>query len=544
MRGVTFYGLTLSLAYNLAMMSHDLNHHKSEERLVAFRHARWLAAGTGAVAVAAVAAVAITVTLEPSANVGGLSSGALGINVAPWDGVYTGSSAAVMQPLLSAAGIGLLRYGGSTADYYDWKTNTSITNCLPYNSTASFASPCASTDSLDFAQFSKQAKAIGANTLVAVNYGSGTPTEAAAWVTAAKNNGAEKVARWEVGNETYSCAEVNNELAGAPAYYKGYHPAMGSAAGQYQSCPQTTQGLAEGTRTLATSYADNALLFMKAMKKADSSAVIGVPWAFSTSMQTYSVADANEWNNTVLGTDGAYVGFVDAHWYPFSFSGSTGGYNPSDAQVLHSLQTIPSLYASIRAGLATHDPTAGVVIGETAVSSSPTTAVCTPVGALFAAGDTLSWLAAGAKSVDWWDLNNYGNTGTSCSNPDYGLFTSAAQPAAGTPYYGYLLASLLAKPGAHLKVLSTSDRTDVLAYQSVLPNGKHAVAFINLNTSAARTVRFSDTAGLTGTLSSWAYSAGTQNSAQSTVVSGTMPAASIASGIRLPAESVTVLETQ
>ena len=33
-------------------------------------------------------------------------------------------------------------------------------------------------------------------------------------------------------------------------------------------------------------------------------------------------------------------------------------------------------------------------------------------------------LAAGAKSVDWWDMNNYGNTTASCVNPDYGMFFS------------------------------------------------------------------------------------------------------------------------
>jgi hypothetical protein len=185
-----------------------------------------------------------------------------------------------------------------------------------------------------------------------------------------------------------------------------------------------------------------------------------------------------------------------------------------------------------------------VVIGETATSSSATTTVCTPVGALFAAGDTLSWLAAGARSVDWWDLNNEGNTGATCTKPDYGLFTSAAKPATETPYYGYLLASALARPGARVGFLTTSDAADVLAYQSVLPGGRHAVAFINTDPSATPTVTFSAPSGLTGTLRSSSYSAGAQSATQSRVVTGTTSAASIASGITLPAESITVLETR
>ncbi|HSZ42040.1 MAG TPA: hypothetical protein VK817_18955 [Trebonia sp.] len=69
----------------------------------------------------------------------------------------------------------------------------------------------------------------------------------------------------------------------------------------------------------------------------------------------------------------------------------------------------------------------------------------TPAGALFAAG-VLSWLAADAGSVEWWDPNNYGNDTSSCTTPDYGFVTSSSPPVAATPYYGYLLASVLARP--------------------------------------------------------------------------------------------------
>ena len=69
---------------------------------------------------------------------------ALGLNTAPWDYIYAADTSAgggvnTIQPLLKAAGIGLLRYGGgSYADYYDWQTNSNIQNCLPDDPTASF----------------------------------------------------------------------------------------------------------------------------------------------------------------------------------------------------------------------------------------------------------------------------------------------------------------------------------------------------------------------------------------------------------------------
>jgi hypothetical protein len=480
-----------------------------------------------------------------------LSAAPLGLNTAPWDYIYAANTSAsggvnVIQPLLQAAGITMLRYGGgSWADEYDWQTNTDIYGCLPDDPTASFTSSCASADSLGFAQFSQQARAIGAQSFVTVNYGSGTPAEAAAWVTQAESTPGQGVARWEVGNENYGCWEVDNELAGPPENFQGYTPnTYTTVNGVYENptCPQVTEGDAAGTQTLATSYAVNARQFLLAMKAADPAAQIGVPWAFGSDVPGAVVPDNTEWNNTVLGADGKYASFVDAHYYPFTFSGSTGGANPTDQQVLQSLFQIPSLYGEIRSELNAHAPWASVVVGETGVSNNETTTVCTPAGALFAAGDVLSWLAAGAKSVDWWDMNNYGNSTASCVNPDYGLFTSSSPPVPDTPYYGYLLASLLAQPHALLGPLHTSDASDVLAYQSLLPGGKLAVALINTDTSAAEKVTFH--APLSGTLQTWSYSAGNQNSGNSNIVTGTAPAASFAGGITLPAESVTVLETR
>ena len=495
-----------------------------------------------------------------------LSSLALGLNAAPWDYIYAANTSAsggvdVIQPLLQAADIGLLRYGGgSYADYYDWQTNTDIQTCIwgnpfgsftgapfPYDTTAPFTgASCDSTDSLPFDQFAAQAKAIGAQSLVTVNYGSGTPAEAAAWVSHARTSG-DGVALWEVGNENYGCWEVNNWLAQAAENFQGYKPNDYSTVnGVYENptCPQVTQGDAKGTQTLATSYAVNARPFLAAMKQADPSARIGVPWAFGSDVAGAAVPDNTEWNNTVLGQDGRYAGFVDAHYYPFSFSGATGGANPGDQQVLQSLMAVPSLYRQIRGELDAYAPRAQVVVGETGVSNNETTTVCTPTGALFAAGDVLSWLAAGAQSVDWWDMNNYGNTGSTCTNPDYGMFTSGSPPVAETPYYGYVLASVLARPHALLSALGTSDPADVLAFQSRLPGGQEAVAFLNTNTSAAQKVTFRPAEPLSGQLRTWTYSAGNQNATNSAIVQGTASSSSLAHGITLPPESMVVLEAR
>ena len=508
-------------------------------------HGRVLFAGacTALAVLAAVTAVPTAASMastQAAAAPVTLSAAPLGVNVATWDYLYYASgSVNVIQPLLKAAGVNQLRYGGgSIADAYDWQTNTDIENCLPNDPAASFTSGCASKDTLGFAQFSRQARAVGAQSLVTVNYGSGTPALAAAWVKQAARTPGQGVGLWEVGNESYGCWEVNNELAGPPARYQGYVP----QGGDNKTCPMATRGLAAGMQMMAASYAVNAKRFLAAMKAADPKAVIGVPWVFGSDGSRSPAAGGNEWNNTVLKADGKYVSFVDAHWYPFGFSGGTGGSNPTDQQVLRSLFQVPSLTWQIRNELRAYDPAASFILGEAGVSYNETLTTCTPAGAVFAAGDVLSWLAGGARSVDWWDLNNYGNTGSRCASPDDGLFTSAGRPVPETPYWGYRLAAMLAQPHARLAMISTSDAADVLAYQSVLATGRHVVALINTSTAASRRVKFQ--AALSGALQTWRYSAGNQNAAKSKIVTGTAAAASVKGGITLPPESITILKTR
>jgi hypothetical protein len=463
-----------------------------------------------------------------------LSAGALGLNVAPWDGQYSSpSTAAALETDLEQAGITQLRYGGGdTADEYDWQTNTDLSPCSSTSLTL-YTSDCAVREAFDFSSFAQYAREIGAQSLLTVNYGTGTPGEAAAWVRQAGGTAGEAAARWEIGNETYGCWEDNNELAAAPEDYQGY------VANKGASCPMVATSASVGMQTMAESYAENAKLFMTAMKAANPSAEIGVPWAFDHTVTGAWVADNSVWNDTVLGLDARDIGFVDAHWYPFGFGGSTGGVNPSDQEVLDSLFKIPSEYANIQSTLSQYDPSAKVIVGETGISFRATTIPCTPAGALFSAGDALQWLAEGAQSVDWWTTNTGSNTDATCENPDEGMFVGSTTLVPDSFYAGYLLISSLVKAGAELSTLATSDPTDVLAYQSVLPDGKTAIAFINTNTADAEQVSFSS--ALSGDLSEQTYSAADQNASDTYLVPSTTTAASLANGITLPAESIIVL---
>ena len=96
----------------------------------------YLAAGLAVLTTAATTA-ALPASASTDSAPSPLSAAPLGLNTAPWDYIYAADASAgggvdVIQPLLQAAGIGMLRYGGgSYADYYDWQTNTNIQNCLP-----------------------------------------------------------------------------------------------------------------------------------------------------------------------------------------------------------------------------------------------------------------------------------------------------------------------------------------------------------------------------------------------------------------------------
>ncbi len=425
------------------------------------------------------------------------SSYPLGTNAATWDGYLLDSD---IPSLLKGASIGIVRFpGGSTADNYDWQNNT----------------VSGSTQSVSFAQFSSVATAAGAQKLITVNYGSGTPAEAAAWVTQSLSTSSENVALWEIGNEEYGSWETDNHAN-----------------------PHTP-----------SSYATNALTFMQAMKAADPNAQIGIPWGMNGNLAGGSGAPSwQTWDDTILQADAADINWVDVHFYPFN-----GTPTETVQQIMATLGVIPTLAGNVHTALNQYDPSAKFVVGETNMSNAASVWNEQPVGALFAAADTLEWLSYGAQSVDWWDIHNYG----SLSGGDFGLLSSntsegpidSPQP----PYFGYQLASHLAQSGATLTNLfmgsqpaagSTSNSgvtaptvpgTNLYGWSSKLSNGGYAVLLENANTSSSASVSAASV-GLSGVSSVTSY---TYDNADPAIVSGTM---NISSGtITLPAESIVVL---
>jgi hypothetical protein len=446
---------------------------------------------------------------HPESAIGPL---ALGVNVAAWNGIYDHVGATTITDLLKSAGLRLLRYpGGSWADEYDWSTDTDSSTC-----TGATTSTCNAVDALSFGDFSTHARSAGASTFATINYGSGTPGEAAAWVTRAATTNGEAVALWEVGNETYSCYETNHHLADGPTFIRGYTPAG-------PVCPSTA--------VMATSYAANVLPYLEAMKRADPTARIGVPWAFNGNQAAGAgVNDASLWNAKVLRAVKSDISFVDAHWYPFDQA--TG---MTDQQILLSTRRIPAAAAQIRSTLHRNAPGSSFVIGETNISERLTTLDFQPVSALFAAATSLAWLSQGAESVDWWDLNNFGSP----TRGDYGLVSSGSPEVepAGTPfppYYGEELASKLTASGSHTKTVE-SGSTNVLGFQSDLGHRRQVLLVNTAPSTVASVANRWFTSG--SDLDTLTYSASTAD-APSPIVHST---ATAGRSLVLPAESIVVL---
>jgi Cellulose binding domain len=399
----------------------------------------------------------------------------LGVNTAAWDTNFTDPAIASD---LSSANVGLIRYpGGSWADEYLWQSNTVN----------------GSTQPVDFAQYSSQVDAVtGGQKFVTVDYGSDTPQDAAAWVTQSETSG-EGVSLWEIGNEEYGSWETDDH-----------------------SDPHT-----------AASYASNALPFMQDMKAVNPDAQICYDYAMDGNLAPGSgVANYQDWNDTILQADAADINCADVHWYPFN-----GLPTESVQSILESVDNVPAAAAEIDTALSAYDPSAYFVVGETNISQTANAWNEEPVGALYAAANSMEWLSYGAQSVDWWDVHNYGSP-----TADFGMFSSATsgEPAIDTPYppyYGYALASKLAVKGAKVGTLAVAT-PNIYGYYSDLPGGSYAVMLVNADPSNSYTLSTSSLGITSSSETQYTY-----DNADPTIVSSTLSGSSVS----VPAESVVVL---
>lgn len=122
-----------------------------------------------------------------------------GVNTAIWDNDFGDNATERTRTisLLNEIGTTTLRFpGGSLSDEYHWASNTTLTNTWQWNTS--------------FTEFIQVATNIGADVFITVNYGTGTPEEAAGWVRHSNVTNNYAIKYWEIGNECYGLWETDS----------------------------------------------------------------------------------------------------------------------------------------------------------------------------------------------------------------------------------------------------------------------------------------------------------------------------------------------
>ena len=147
----------------------------------------------------------VTIKVNASTAVHTVDQKMFAVNTAVWDSGFT---SAACKTLMTNVGYKSFRFpGGSLSDGYHWKTNTTD------NNTWSWA-----TSFDDFA--SVAVKQTSGQSFITVNYGTGTPAEAAAWVKYSNVTKKYGFKYWEVGNEVYgNWEEDGHALKNDPITY-------------------------------------------------------------------------------------------------------------------------------------------------------------------------------------------------------------------------------------------------------------------------------------------------------------------------------------
>ncbi|OIJ90388.1 hypothetical protein BIV25_32135 [Streptomyces sp. MUSC 14] len=407
------------------------------------------AAGTvTAAAPTASASTAVSVSVDAAQQLATIPSTGVGTNVAVYDPNMTRSD---IPGLLSAEGVGSVRYpGGSVADFYHWQTNT--------EEDGGYVAP-----NTDFDTFMGTTRAAGAQPTITVDYGTGTPQEAASWVQYANVTKHYGVKYWEVGNEQYG-------------------------NGEYGSAWETDHHSSHS----ATTYANNVLQYISAMKAVDPSikigAVLTTPGGWPDGIT--GPGDTADWNHTVLSIVGSKIDFVIVHHYPSS---------TSEADLLTKPQAdIPRITGTVRSLIKQYAGTNADNVGIAVTEANATSYRDTSPNGLFAPDEYLTWLENGAFSVDWWDMHN----GTDCTGlttvegatdyNDYGMLSSGAscEPPLNAPFPAYYGTQMITKLGAagDTMVKATSSDSLLSAHTVRRANGDVDVMLINKDPSNDATV--------------------------------------------------------
>jgi alpha-L-arabinofuranosidase len=379
-----------------------------------------------------------------------------GLNTATWDGSLGNAQT---LPLLQQIGCQALRWpGGSTSDGYHWAS-----------------------DPAGNATFQSLATNLGAQVFTTVNYGTGTPAEAAAWVRMANQTNHCGFQYWEIGNECYGSWETDTHALPHDPY----------------------------------TYATNAVACIQQMKAAYPAVpikigVVVVPGegSYSNNATHFAVNPRTSTTNygwtpivlSVMKSLGVTPDFLIYHFYPqYTTSGLTyySGAPDSDPLLLQvagnpspsNWSDWASAASDLRRQITDYIGTSGSNI-ELCVTENNSDAGAmgrqstSLVNALYLADSTSALMKTEFRSYLWWDLHNGYETDGNFDptlygwrlNGDYGILNGANSPY--PTFYAEKLLQHFARPGDAV-LAASSDNLLLSAYAVRRTNGALTLLVIN-----------------------------------------------------------------
>jgi alpha-L-arabinofuranosidase len=532
--------------------------------------------GLGAVPTQLAATINAGTVLEP------VATNMVGVNLAYWDDQLTTPET---EQMVEAAGLSAFRFpGGSSSDDYHFNVSNnfddSSANTIP-----------------QFAQF---IEAVGGVGLVTLDYGSGSPQEAAAELAYLEGSPSDTTVigtGLEWNDSTNQWQEVNWQTVGYWASLRaatplsqddGYnflridHPAPFSEIkywevgneeyGSWEIDHHGTPGpggVSTGAQHDPATYAAFAETFATFAAEIDPGISIGIDSGDPTG------ASDNDWTENVL-TQGLAIGFVPGFISDHSYMQAPG--QESDSNLLLDTVSDPNSVLDWSTRYADYESLLQQVLGRKASSvtvmatefnsvyTNPGKQSTSLVNGLFIADSIGSLLDSGYTGGFVWDLRNSWDT-TGNNSPslygwrqggDYGLLgdpNTSDPPSTGpyVPYPGYFaeqLASKIVQAGGEV-VSASSTFQDLSAYAVLEANGDLELLVINKDPDANLNDQFT-LQGFTpsGQAQVWQYGEA-QDYAQSQTTDGSAALANFSTTVAtsgssfnysFPAYSMTVLD--
>jgi hypothetical protein len=369
-----------------------------------------------------------------------------GVNAAVWDNQF--DTATTVQYLADARNQILRFPGGSLSDEYHWATNTTLNNTWTW--------------ATSFDKFAHTALLAGSQAFITVNYGTGTPAEAADWVRYSNVTKGYGFKHWEIGNENYGSWEADS-----------------------QSRPHD-----------AWTYANRARDYIVAMKAVDPTIRIGVvavtgedSYANYTDHPATNLRTGRQHNGwtavmlTRLRELGITPDFIVYHRY------AQAPFAESDQGLLQNSASWTNDAADLRQQLSDYLGASGssvelICTENNSVYTTPGKQSTSLVNGLFYADSLAQVLKTEFKGFVWWDMRNGQEPGNNNASSlygwrlygDYGMVSPSNERY--PTYYVFKLTQWFARGGDTI-VQATSDYSLLSAYASLRQDGNLALMVIN-----------------------------------------------------------------